>query len=144
VRNHFCSNFALVVAAAGVLIVQERAEARLVLDGLKPLRDARVEVGLHWLRREVHRKIDLDLKGNIPRGPRGRFRNECPASHLRFEQPPPSGLAIRARHRREIDVQGARQRAMRRDFLAAHEPSTGDVGRQGVDDAQENRSLPLG
>ncbi len=140
----FCSNFALVVAAAGILIVQECAEAGRVLDGLQPLRDAQVEIGLHRLRRQVHRKIDLDLKGNIPRGSRGRFRNECPASHLRLEQPAPAGLAIRACHRREIDVQGARQRAMRRNFLAAHQPSAGNFGRQGVDDAQEHWSLPLG
>jgi hypothetical protein len=96
------------------------------------------------LRRKVHRKIDLDLKGNIPGGSRGRLGNECPSSDLRFEKPPPSGLSVRSRYRSEVDVQGARQRAMRRNLLSAHEPSAGDVGRQGVDDAQENGSLPLG
>jgi hypothetical protein len=116
----------------------------LVLDGPKPLRDAQVEIRLHRLRREVHRKIDFDLKWDIHRRSRRRFRNECPPSHLRFEQPPPSRLSIRSRHRREIDVERAGQRAMGRNLLAAHQPPTRDIGRQRVDNAQEDGSLPLG
>lgn len=38
----FCSNFALLVVAAGSLVVQECTEARLVLDGFKAVRTSRL------------------------------------------------------------------------------------------------------
>jgi hypothetical protein len=41
----------------------------LILDGFEALRDARVEIRLHWLRRDVHREIDFDLKRDIRRRP---------------------------------------------------------------------------
>ena len=52
---------ALLVAAAGTLIIQEGAKARFGLDRCKSFRDAHVEIGLDRLRRDVHRKVHLDL-----------------------------------------------------------------------------------
>jgi hypothetical protein len=136
-------NLALVVAAAGRLVVQERAESGFFLDRLEALCDVQIEIGFQRLRRNVHREVDLDRVRHALLGAQRRFGNEGAAPDLRRNEAAPARFAIGARHSGQIEPQGARQRAMRRDLLPALEPAGRDVGRQRVDDAFEGGARPF-
>ena len=70
------------------------------------------------------------------------FGDERALPHPRFGEAALARFSIGARHRRKVDAERLRQRAVRRQLLPPSQAPAGDVSRQGVDDLQVERAGP--
>ena len=113
-------------ASAGVAITEMGGEPDLSLDRRNAPGEPAFQVGLHRLRREIHRKVEFRAQG------RGMVRHalgdKCALPRPRFSQAAAAGLRIRPGDGREIN---------------AEQTPAGHVRGQGIDDAAVEWTLAV-
>jgi hypothetical protein len=72
------------------------------------------QVGLHRLRRKVHRKVELVSRASGMSNVRHAFRNKRALSHACFGEATSSSFGVCPRHRCEVDAKRFCQGAVRR------------------------------